>query len=175
MPGVKRLHNAINVKKQRTPLIDPRIGTHHLPLSKVEGDLGFSLDEARRVFPTTLKAWESVEGDEESVSEAKLFASHRESVGHRDTLSRDLLDRHGVRDILWGASEVNAHTDEDDPRRAEILNLYEDTTHLAKDIISNDDEIVGPLKSQRGAEPLKRVNEPEAHDERVSAQRRERL
>ena len=87
MPGVKRLHNAINVEKQRAPLIDPRIDARDLPLAKVEGDLCLSLTEARRLLPSVLKAWESIEGNEELVSEAKLLAGRRESVGHRDTLS----------------------------------------------------------------------------------------
>jgi hypothetical protein len=80
-----------------------------------------------------------------------------------------------VRDILWGASEVNAHPDKNHPRRAEILNLYEDTTYLAKGIIANDDEIVRPLKLQRSAKSLKCVNESKPDDEGVSAQGRERL
>jgi hypothetical protein len=87
MPRVISLHNAINSEKQRTPLIDPRIDARHLPLAKVEGDLGLSRNEARRLLPSVLKAWESIEGNEELVSEAKLLAGRRESVGHRDTLS----------------------------------------------------------------------------------------
>jgi hypothetical protein len=87
MPRVISLHNAINSEKQRTPLIDPRIDARHLPLSKVECNLGFSLTEARRLFQPTLKTWESIEGNEELVSEAKLLAGRRKSVGHRDTLS----------------------------------------------------------------------------------------
>jgi hypothetical protein len=175
VPRVKRPHNAINVKKQRAPLVNTGVPPLYLPLSKVESDLGLFLNEARRLLPPSLKTWEAIKRSKKFVSEAKMFAGRRKSVDHRGTLSGDLLDRHGVRNIVWGTSEVNAHTDKDHPHRAEILNLYQDTTHLAEDIISNDDEIVGPLELQRSATLLKSVDEPEANDEGVSAQRRERL
>jgi hypothetical protein len=175
MPRVIRLHNAINSEKQRTPLIDPRIDARHLPLSKVECNLGFSLNEARRLFPPTLKTWESIEGNEELVSEAKLFAHRGEGIGHRYAMAGDLFDRHRMSHIVWGTRKINAHTDENDPSSAEVLNLYEDTTYLAKRIIANNHEIVRPLKLQRSAESLKCVNEPEPDNEGVSAQGRQRL
>jgi hypothetical protein len=90
-------------------------------------------------------------------------------------MSGDLFYGHRMSHIVWGAREVNAHTDENDPSGAEVLNLYEDAPYLAKRFIANNHEIVRPFKLQTSAKPLKGVNEPEANDEGVSAQGRQRL
>jgi hypothetical protein len=80
-----------------------------------------------------------------------------------------------VRDILWGASEIDADTYEDDPRSSEILHFDKDTTHFPQGIIAHNDEIVWPLKLKARAESLKGVNESETNNERVATERRERL
>jgi hypothetical protein len=80
-----------------------------------------------------------------------------------------------VRDILWGAGEINADTYEDDTCSAEILHFDKDTTHFPQGIIAHNDEIVWPLKLKARAESLEGVNESETNYEGVAAQRRERL
>jgi hypothetical protein len=82
---MKRLHPTIYRKKQRTPLIDPRIRPRNLSLAEIKGNLGLALDKTRSLLPPRLKARKPVKRHEEFVRESELLTHHRKGIRNRET------------------------------------------------------------------------------------------